>query len=582
MGGILRAMTRPMRAARRWRWTGVAGGALLAGALAAAGDPPEAASGSVAFVHVHVVPMDSERVLRDQTVLVEDGRIARIGAASDVELPPGAQTIDGRGELFLLPGLCDAHVHVLEPDELRLYVAQGVTTVRNMSGEPFHLFWRGELAAGRMTGANLITAGPTLDGVPPEGSNRVIVRTREQAESAVRRVADARYDLVKVYGGLSPEAHAAIVETAHRLHLKVAGHLPRAAGLEGVLAAGQDSIEHAEEFLYTAFRNAGAERIPETVRAVKSAGTWVTPTLVTYDTIGRQVADATALDRRPELRCVDPAARASWLTRSNRYLRDFTHDDAQGFSDRLVFLKELVRQLHAGGVPLLAGTDAGVAYGVPFVLPGWSLHEELANLVACGLSPYEALRAATANLAEFMDRAGEFGVVAEGARADLLLVEANPLQDVANAGRLVGVMLRGQWKPADDLRADLDALERLYRDEAELLRVLRADGVAAAAERFHAARAADPRARLFRESALNGVGYQLLDQERLAEAVAAFELNVEAYPGSADVYDSLGEACMAAGNTERAIASYERSLELNPANANAAAQLETLRAGAAR
>ncbi len=531
----------------------------------------------VAFVRVNVVPMDSERVLRDHTVLVENGRITRIGPASEVKIPTDSHAIDGKGEAYLMPGLCDSHVHVLDPDEFMLYVANGVTTVRNMSGEPFHLQWRREIAEGRRFGPTLITASPTIDGVPPEGSNRVIVTSREEGELAVNDAHAAGYDLIKVYGGLTAEAHAGILSAAKHWKMPVVGHLPRATGLEGALAAGQSSIDHAEEYLYTFFKDAGVDEIPDAVRLTKEAGAWVTPTLVTFDMIGRQIRDAESLAKRPELRVCDPEIRARWLTKQNHYLRDFEPADAERFADQLVFLKKLVRELHRAGVPLLAGTDAGVAFGVPFVLPGYALHEELANLVECGLTPYAALSTATTNPARFMHQEREVGVVAVGARADLLLLESNPLESVANVQRRVGVMLRGRWMPAAEIAAMLDAVERLYRDETEFVKLLRADGMGKAAAKFREARAKNVHARLFREGTLNSIGYEFLGGDRTADATAVFELNVEAYPKSADVYDSLGEAYMRAGDKVRAVANYQRSLELNPANANAEKMLEELR-----
>jgi imidazolonepropionase-like amidohydrolase len=537
---------------------------------------PQTAPPPIAFVHVNLVPMDSERVLADQAVVVQGGLITALGPTADVTVPPEAQTIDGHG-LWLLPGLIDSHMHLLEPDELSLYLANGVTTVRNMSGEPLHLWWRREIREGRMAGPTLETASPQFDSVPPEGTNRVIVKTREEAERAVDALA-TDYDLFKVYNGLTVEVYEGVADAARRHGARVVGHIPRAPGLDGVLAAGQASIDHAEEFLYTAFRNSGSEKIPEVVKAVHDAGTWVTPTLVTFDMIGRQIGDAASLDARPEQRFVDPAMRKQWLSQSNHYLRDFKPEDAQRFSEKMPFLRLLTRELHAGGVPLLAGTDAGIAFGVPYVLPGFSLHEELAELVACGLSPYEALRTATVNPGRFGRTDPITGIIATGARADLLLVHGDPLQDVAHVQEIAGVMVRGRWLPEAELDALLESLPRLYADEAAFVKVLRDDGVAAAAQRFAAAVAQDPHARLFRDSTLNALGYDLLQAGRTQDALAAFELNVRAYPGSADVHDSLGEARRAAGDKAGALASYERALAMNPWNTNAAAVLEELRA----
>ncbi len=540
------------------------------------GDSGDSTGAPVAFVHVRLVPMDAERVVTDQTVLVEDGRISRVGPSATVEVPEGAQVIDGDDELYLMPGLCDSHVHVLEPDEFALYLANGVTTVRNMSGEPFHLVWRREIAGGRMLAPTLLTAGPTLDGVPPEGTNRILVTTREAGEQSVEFVAASGYDFVKVYSGLSVEAFSGIASAARSLRIPVVGHLARAVGLADSLARGQASIDHAEEYLYTFFASAGPERIPEAVRLTREAGASVTPNLVAYETIGLQVAGTSELAARPEQRFVDPAVQRLWLGRGNHYLRDFSPDDAQWLRERLAFLRELVRALHEAGVPLLAGTDAGIAFGVAFVLPGSSLHRELALLVSCGLSPYEALRTATVVPAAFVGDEGA-GTIAEGSPGDLVLLRGNPLEDVANAARIAGVMVRGEWLSDTELSALVEALPKLYADEAAFLEGLRQDGVLRATERFRETRTADPNARLFRESKLNAVGYELLDAGRTSDALAVFELNVEAYPASPDVYDSLGEALMRDGITEGAIESYEKALALNPWNANAAAALEELR-----
>lgn len=543
---------------------------LALASLAPAAEPPP-----TLFVHVNVVAMDTDRVLRDHSVLVEGGRIARI--APDLPAPDGALVIDGKGERFLMPGLIDSHMHILEPDEFTLYVANGVTTVRNMAGEPFHLYWRREIAEGRMFGPTLLTSSPQLDGGGFEGTNRVIVKTREEGERAVADAVAAGYDCIKVYSRLSPEAHAGIVAAAHRAGLKAVGHLPRAMSLQGALADGQDSIDHGEEYLYTIFQNAGEERVAEAVEATRAAGIFVTPNLVAYSMIGQQIADAGALAQRPELRWVDPKALAQWTTKANRYVRDFTPDMAPRFHDQLVFLERLTRELHEGGVPLLAGTDAGVAFGVPFVLPGWSLHEELERLGRCGLSPYETLATATRNPARFFGREAEYGTIRAGARADLLLLAANPLDDVAAAAHPLGVMLRGEWLPREALDSKLEALERLYAGESEFLALLADEGIEAAAFRFRDARKQDPAARLFRESALNDAGYALLGEARTADAVALFRLGVEAYPSSADLFDSLGEALKTAGDLKGAIASYERSRALNPWNANAAAMLAQLK-----
>ena len=188
-------------------FAGAAAGISLAAALPQAA-PQATPPAPVAFLHVNLIPMDSERVLADHTVVVQGGLIAALGPSAEVTVPPGAQTIDGHGQ-WLLPGLIDSHMHLLAVDELSLYLANGVTTVRNMSGEPMHLWWRREIREGRMAGPTLESASPQFDSVPPEGTNRVIVTTREEAERAVDALA-ADYDLFKVYNGLTVEAYEGV------------------------------------------------------------------------------------------------------------------------------------------------------------------------------------------------------------------------------------------------------------------------------------------------------------------------------------------------------------------------------------
>jgi imidazolonepropionase-like amidohydrolase len=175
---------------------------------------PQTAPPPIAFLHVNLVPMDSDRVLTDHAVVMQGSVITALGPTADVTVPPGAQTIDSHGQ-WLLPGLIDSHMHLLAVDELSLYLANGVTTVRNMSGEPMHLWWRREIKEGRMAGPTLETASPQFDSVPPKGTNRVIVTTREEAERAVDALA-ADYDLIKVYNGLTVEAYEGVADAARR------------------------------------------------------------------------------------------------------------------------------------------------------------------------------------------------------------------------------------------------------------------------------------------------------------------------------------------------------------------------------
>ena len=532
-----------------------------------------------AFVHVNLITMEDERVLENQTVIVADGRIQKIGTAASVKIPRGARRIDGRSK-FLLPGLADMHIHILDKVDFLLYLANGVTTVRNMSGEPFHLDWRRQIASGQLLAPMFYTSGPIMESGSEEGSNIAIVKTREEAERSVEAQKRAGYDFIKAYSGLTPEAFAGIVNAAKRLGLAVTGHGVRSIKLEDQLKAGQTSIDHAEEYIYTFFnfKTDDDSQIPYIARATRAAGTAVTPTLVTYDYITKQIGDIDLLMKKPELQYLDASIVRAWGPERNSYRRRIKPDQVPKFQQRLAFQRRLVTALHDAGVRILAGSDAG-GYGgsVPFVIPGFSLHEELQNLVACGLSPLEAISAATRNAAETLGKLSEFGTISVGKRADLLLTDANPLHDVTALKRLAGVMVRGEWLTAAQLQSSLADLPALYRRESEFSQAVLQNGAQAAIARYRQQKKRTSQLSFFRESMMNSLGYRLLEEKKIGDALVVFALNAEAYPHSADVYDSLGEACMLSGDKAVAIRHYERSLRLNPANQNAVAMLEKLR-----
>src|ERR1051325_1556704 len=542
-----------------------------------------------AFVDVSVVPMDRERVVEHQTVIVDDGRIAQIGAATEVEIPRGATRIDGRGK-FLMPGLVDTHVHLRTRNELPLYVANGVTTVFNLDGRPLHLLFRTRTAGGELLGPAIYTAGPKFDKA----------RTAEEAVAEVEAQHAAGYDGIKIYAGVSKAEYPALLAAARRHGMFIVGHVPREVGFEGTLAAGQ-ALEHAEEIVYTYVNNTldidklvfDESRIHEVVKLMQASGIWFTPTLVTYDQIMQQAAELDTFLQRPELRFVSPALRDRLSPANNLYKRRFKPEQVPKIRQNLAYQKRIVAALHAAGVPMMAGTDAmGIG-----TTGGFSLHEELRNFVECGFSPYEALRTATSNPARFLET-NDFGTVAAGARADLLLLEANPLADVRNAAPRAGVMARGRWYPERELRRVVEGLPRAYAEEERFLlrslhgdvaralhyldendsgrtgsyvlaKIAAAEGPATLAKIVQRAQQLDPRSTLVAERTINDLGYQLLRAKNLTGAIEIFRLNVALYPHAANTYDSLAEAQDANGDVAGALASYRRALEVNPRYANA-------------
>jgi imidazolonepropionase-like amidohydrolase len=435
----------------------------LGASTASAQSPPPPAI--VAFVDVSLVPMDAERVLPHRVVVVEEGVVVAVGPLGEVEVPHDAVRIDGRGR-WLMPGLADLHVHLFSTTDLLLYVANGVTTVRNLGGygaADSVLALRGRIASGEILGPTVFTSGNWLDGSPPIRDINTVVTTPEAARREVDAQARAGFDFVKVYETLTREVYAAILDEAARVGIPVTGHAPPAVGLEGVLESGQVELAHAAMILRSIGWDADSASMARVADRVARAGVAVTATLSMAELAFRQAGNPDEIARvadRPINRYVPPDRRDFW-----RHQNMFAGMPRRADPDlRTRAVRRLVRALHEAGVPVLAGTDSDVGGQVP----GFSIHDELRNLVASGLSPYEALRTATAEphsfLAGVLPDVQPFATIEVGRRADLLLLEADPLADVAHVEQRAGVMVAGRWLPESELKTRLDALAGSYRN----------------------------------------------------------------------------------------------------------------------
>lgn len=430
-----------------------------------------AAQDVTVFRNVTVVPMDTERVLGAQTVVVRGERIESIGAAGSAQVPNGARVIDGAGR-YLMPGLAEMHAHVPSGGDARdtdevlfLYVANGVTTARGMLGAPQHLALRERLARQEVLGPRLYTSGPSL--------NDQSVNGPDEAARLVREQASAGYDFVKVHPGPTRAEYDAAAAAGAASGIALAGHVPAGVGVLRALEARQATIDHLDgyvEALVPESRRAGggffglgiadaADRsgIPALVAATVSAGVWNVPT---QTLIEHWPAPSPTLDEllaRPEMAYVSPTTREQWA-QAKRQLTGAPGYDANRARELVALRREIVKALHDGGAGLLLGSDAPQVFNVP----GFSLHHELESIVAAGLTPYEALRTGTANPAVFFEAADEFGTVREGLAADLLLVGGNPL-DVAALAELDGVMVRGRWLDRVALDAGLAEIAERHR-----------------------------------------------------------------------------------------------------------------------
>jgi imidazolonepropionase-like amidohydrolase len=444
---------------------------------------PAAAQQVVAFTNVSVIPMDRERVLHDQTVLVRDGRIVSIGAAASVPVPAGARRVDGEGK-FLIPGLADMHAHLLSdaavpdsvaPDELRIMLANGVTTARLMIGTPEQFPLRARVASGEIPGPALYLASPQFAGrrYGEPYFNGIVVTTPEEARAAVRQVADAGYDFIKLTILISVPVYEAIIDEAARRGIKVIGHVDPQVGLARALAAGQQ-IEHLNMYFeaalrdgapmtasisdYLIYRPANWEsvdwlddaKLDSLGRATAAAGVWSSPTMAFLNlSFGTGQPDS-VVEARP-----DYAVLPDSLRRQMREGRDYYWNNPPSAERRARYVEarnRIVRAIHGAGGRILAGSDSPEF----FLLYGWTLHRELESLVEAGLPPFAALEAATRNPAEWLGTLAESGTVEPGKRADLVLLDANPLTDIRNTQRIAGVMRAGRWYPAAELTRMID------------------------------------------------------------------------------------------------------------------------------
>jgi len=452
--------------------------AVVAGA-ACAGTLPRAPSfvaqaGDLAIVHANVVPMDRDGVLADHTVVVRGDRIVAVGPADAVDVTATSRRVDATGR-YVLPGLADMHVHAFTKEEMAMFVAAGVTLVRNMSGLPQLLSFRKHIADGDFIGPTYVTAGPIIDGEPPIWPGSDVVTTVADAERVVAAQKAAGYDFLKVYARLTLEAYDAIVAAATHQGMTFVGHVPRAVPLAHALAAGQRSIEHLDGYL-NAMQRDGTEaprnqlfvqrvgwlvdhadegKLPALVAATVKAGTWNCPTLVVNYNIA-DLDDPSALARRTRwLDYVDRDIVAAWDPKSDFRFKDTTPAEFATLRRAVPIYARILKAIHDAGGKLLVGTDAGN----PYVVVGAGLLDEIELMVRAGVPRPAVVRAATAGAAEFLGQTGQVGVVAPGARADLIVTEANPLAAPIPIPP-VGVVLRGAWHDRASLHQLLDALRK--------------------------------------------------------------------------------------------------------------------------
>lgn len=442
----------------------------LAGFLCSILLPLAAAAESTAFVNVNVIAMRDASVARAQTVIVADGRITAIGSVTDTVLPDDATVVDGT-DRYLLPGLVEMHGHVTDTSTsslqrvLGLYVANGITTVRGMLGRPSHLRLREQIEAQEVLGPRLITSGPSFNGRSVDGPT--------QAAEMVRAQYAAGYDFLKIHPGLTRAEFAAIADAADDVGIRFAGHVPSDVGVPDALAAGIATIDHLDGYMETLISPhedpsgglggffglslagvADESRIAPIAEATAGAHVWNVPTESLFEHTANDVAPEDIGDW-PEMKYVNRSTVEQWIRAKRDVVSDEDFDPA--IARRAIDIRrQLILALHDAGAGILLGSDSPQRFNVP----GFALHRELAFLVDAGLTPFQALKTGTVNVAEFFAESNDRGTVEIGKVADLVLLDENPLEDIENSRRVHGTMLRGRWVSRPELDAILARAER--------------------------------------------------------------------------------------------------------------------------
>lgn len=422
----------------------------------------------IVFTSVNVIPMDSERVLENQMVIVKAGKVTAIG--KKLKYGKSALVIDAKGK-YLMPGLAEMHAHV-PPNEdteahkrvLFLFAANGITTIRGMLGHPKHLELRSKINSGEVFGPRFYTTGPSFNGLS--------VKTAQRGADMVREQKTAVYDFLKLHPGLTKETFAAISSTAKEVGIPFAGHVSFGVGVWRAIDAGYSSIDHLDGFveamvpgiesmveqqtglfgMYVADK-ADVSVIPKLMSELKSKNIWVVPTQSLADRWFAPNFTGDEFLKDPDSKYMDKKTVTQWID-SKKTLMANEQYDVKKINDFITLRRKLILECQKNGVGLLLGCDAPQVFNVP----GFSTHNELKYLVDSGLTPYQALLTGTVNVAKYLNLA-DAGTIKPGAVADLILVQGNPLTDITNTKKVEGVMVRGKWLSKSEIDAGLKKLE---------------------------------------------------------------------------------------------------------------------------
>ncbi len=423
----------------------------------------------IVFTSVTVVPMDSERIIENQMVIVNDGKVKAIG--KKLRYGKDALVIDAKGK-YLIPGLAEMHAHVPPNDNLEshkevlfLFAANGITTIRGMLGHPSHLTLRSKINTGEIFGPRFYTTGPSFNGLS--------VKTAERGAEMVREQKAAGYDYLKLHPGLTKETFVSISSTANQVGIPFVGHVSFGVGVWRAIDAGYSSIDHMDGFveamvpgiesmveqqtgLFGMFvaDKADESQIPQLMQSLKAKNIWVVPTQSLADRWFAANFTGDEFLKEPESKYMNKQTVSQWIE-SKKTLMANPQYDATKIDNFIKLRRKLIYECQKNGVGLLLGCDAPQVFNVP----GFSTHNELKYLVDAGLTPYQALRTGTVNVAAYL-KLPDAGTIRPGAVADLVLVGGNPFTDITNSKKIEGVMIRGKWLSKAEIDAGLKKLEK--------------------------------------------------------------------------------------------------------------------------
>lgn len=425
----------------------------------------------IAFQNVDLILMDKGEVLEDQTLVVKNGIITTLGSSSDVKINDSALIIDGEGR-YLMPGLAEMHAHVPPVEDieqmkevLTLFALNGITTIRGMLGHPKHLKLREMIRNREIIAPDFYTSGPSFNGQS--------VRSPEEAVAMVKQQKQAGYDYLKIHPGLTKESFQALAETAHEEGIPFIGHISFDVGIWNSIEAGYSSIDHMDGFveglvpdiddmkqeevglfgIYVA-KKADESQIPRLMDALKKKNVWVVPTQALAER-WMSPAPVEQFLNAPEMKYMEAETRKKWAESKRTFIENpkYNQQLANGY---IKLRQKLIKACNDEGVGLLLGCDAPQVFNVP----GFSTHHELQYLVDAGLTPYEALRTGTVNVAEYLNRRGDSGDIKTGSLANLILLNGNPLQDISQTKNINGVLVGGRFLPKGYIDKELKRLEK--------------------------------------------------------------------------------------------------------------------------